>query len=133
MGNGVLGNSDRNPVNREAGARSADPRIAPYHVLDMSWTSLLMLRWYEELEPDERLLAYATRYGDALLRLQDARGFFPAWLERESLKPLGVLDDSPETSLSVTFLLALSRATGRSEYRDGRASRDGRCRDAHRS
>jgi hypothetical protein len=112
------GNSDRNPVNREAGSRSADPRIAPYHVLDMSWTSLLMLRWHEELEPDERLLAYATRYGDALLRLQDARGFFPAWLDRETLKPLGVLDDSPETSLSVTFLLALSRATGRSDYRD---------------
>ena len=111
------GNSDRNPVNREAGARSADPRIAPYHVLDMSWTSLLMLRWYEDLEPDERLLAYATRYGDALLRLQDSRGFFPAWLERESLKPLGVLDDSPETSLSVTFLLALARATGEDRYR----------------
>ena len=115
-GTAFWGNSDRNPVNREAGARSADPRIAPYHVLDMSWTSLLMLRWYEELEQDERLLAYATRYGDALLRLQDTRGFFPAWLERESLKPLGVLDDSPETSLSVTFLLALSRATGKEEY-----------------
>jgi hypothetical protein len=112
------GNSDRNPVNRLAGSRSADPGIAPYHVLDMSWTSLLMLRWHEELEPDERLLAYATRYGDALLKLQDARGFFPAWLERETLKPLGVLDDSPETSLSVTFLLALSRATGKTEYRE---------------
>ena len=112
------GNSDRNPVNRVAGSRSADPRIAPYHVLDMSWTSLLMLRWHEELEPDERLLAYATRYGDALLRLQDERGFFPAWLDRETLKPLGVLDDSPETSLSVTFLLALTRVTGKSDYRD---------------
>jgi hypothetical protein len=117
-GTAFWGNSDRNPVNRLAGSRSADPRIAPYHVLDMSWTSLLMLRWHEELEPDERLLAYATRYGDALLRLQDGRGFFPAWLDRETLKPLGVLDDSPETSLSVTFLLALSRATGKSSYRD---------------
>jgi hypothetical protein len=112
------GNSDRNPVNREAGSRSADPRIAPYHVLDMSWTSLLMLRWHEGLEPDERLSAYAARYGDALLRLQDKRGFFPAWLDRETLKPLGVLDNSPETSLSVTFLLALARSTGRSDYRD---------------
>jgi hypothetical protein len=112
------GNSDRNPVNRLAGSRSADPRIAPYHVLDMSWTSLLMLRWHEELEPDERLLAYATRYGDALLGLQGESGFFPAWLDRESLKPLGVLDDSPETSLSATFLLTLSRATGKDVYRD---------------
>jgi rhamnogalacturonyl hydrolase YesR len=84
----------------------------------MSWTSLLMLRWHEGLEPDERLSAYAARYGDALLRLQDKRGFFPAWLDRETLKPLGVLDNSPETSLSVTFLLALARSTGRSDYRD---------------
>ncbi|HEY7818850.1 MAG TPA: hypothetical protein VIG29_11565, partial [Vicinamibacteria bacterium] len=111
------GNSDRNPVNRLAGSRSADPRIAPYHVLDMSWTALLMLRWHEELEPDERLLAYARRYGDALLGLQDEKGFFPAWLDRDTSKPLGILDDSPETSLSVTFLLALSRATGDEKYR----------------
>jgi hypothetical protein len=111
------GNSDRNPVNRLAGSRSGDPRIAPYHVLDMSWTSLLMLRWHEELEPDERLLAYARRYGDALLGLQDEKGFFPAWLDRDTSKPLGILDDSPETSLSVTFLLALSRATGDEKYR----------------
>jgi hypothetical protein len=112
------GNSDRNPVNREAGARSADARIAPYHVLDMSWTALLMLRWYDELEEDERLLRYASRYGDALVRLQDARGFFPAWLDKETLRPLAILSDSPETSLSVTFLLALSDATGRAPYRD---------------
>jgi hypothetical protein len=111
------GNSDRNPVNRLAGSRSADPRIAPYHLLDMSFTSLLMLRWHEELEPDERLLDYARRYGDALLGLQDEKGFFPAWLDRDRLKPLGILDDSPETSLSVTFLLALSRATGEEKYR----------------
>jgi rhamnogalacturonyl hydrolase YesR len=112
------GNSDRNPVNRDAGARSADARIAPYHVLDMSWTALLMLRWHDELEKDERLLGYASRYGEALVRLQDARGFFPAWLDRETLKPLGILDDSPETSLSATFLLALSKATGKDSYRD---------------
>ncbi len=111
------GNSDRNPVNRDAGLESADVRIAPYHVLDMSWTALLMLRWNEELEKDPRLVAYAHRYGDALMQLQDSRGFFPAWLGRGDLKPLQVLDDSPETSLSVTFLLELSRMTGDDAYR----------------
>jgi hypothetical protein len=112
------GNSDRNPVNRLAGSRSADVRIAPYHVLDMSFTALLMLRWLEELEPDERLREYARRYGEALVRMQDSRGFFPAWLDRETLEPIGILDDSPETSLSVTFLLALAKATGAPTYRD---------------
>ena len=92
------GNSNRNPIARDAG-------IAPYHILDMSWTALLMLTWYEELEKDERLLGYALEYADALIRLQDEKGFFPAWLDHQSLRPLGILDDSPETSMSVTFLL----------------------------
>ena len=45
-----------------------------YHILDCSWTCLLMLRWYQELEQDERLLNYARDYGDRLLTLQDSQG-----------------------------------------------------------
>ncbi|RAP75649.1 hypothetical protein [Paenibacillus montanisoli] len=105
------GNSNRNPVS------DVHPvRTAPYHVLDMSWTALLMLRWYEELEKDERLYDYAVRYADALLGLQDERGFFPAWLDHETLEPLGILDDSPETAMSVTFLLKLYALTGTEAY-----------------
>lgn len=96
------GNSNRNP---------ADPwgsiAEAPYHVLDMSWTALLMLRWHDEIEPDPRLMEYAVRYADALLALQDEKGYFPAWLDQETLAPLDILRESPETSLSVTFLLKL--------------------------
>ncbi|MBB6735657.1 hypothetical protein [Cohnella zeiphila] len=96
------GNSNRNPVLPWGSIGQA-----PYHVLDMSWTCLLMLRWYEELEPDPRLLAYAEHYAEALMSLQDEDGFFPAWLEREGMQPIEVLAQSPETSLSVTFLLKL--------------------------
>ena len=72
------GNSDRNPINRPAGERgTSDVSIAPYHVLDMSFTGLLMLRWYQELDNDVRLIRYARTYGNSLLELQDARGFFP--------------------------------------------------------
>lgn len=46
------GNSNRSP--RDHGIFSDW-----YHVLDCSWTALLMLRWYQELEKDERLLDYA--------------------------------------------------------------------------
>jgi hypothetical protein len=112
------GNSNRNPVNRPPNQpRNRDPGIAPYHVLDMSWTALLMLRWYEELEGDDgRLLSFARTYAESLLTLQDHEGFFPAWLDKTTLKPLGILDRSPETSMSVTFLLRLGEVTGEERY-----------------
>ena len=112
------GNSDRNPVNRPSGkSRIRDAGIAPYHILDMSWTALLMLRWHQELDEDKRLLEYAENYAENLLDLQDESGFFPAWLNKDTLKPLGILDQSPETSMSVTFLLKLAEITGREKYK----------------
>ena len=105
------GNGNRNPYNRDA-------RFAPFHLLDMSFTSLLMLRWYEELEKDERLPRYVEPYAKALLKLQDEKGFFPAWLDTETLKPLDLLTDSPETSMSVTFLLKMYQTTGDRIYKD---------------
>ncbi|MDI9434122.1 MAG: hypothetical protein QM570_20590 [Planctomycetota bacterium] len=89
-----------------------------YHVLDASWTALLMLRWYEDLERDERLLRYACAYADRLLSLQDAEGFFPGWLHPETHQPGPVMNRTPETSMSVTFLLKLSEMTGRIKYGD---------------
>ena len=103
------GNSNRNPITR-------DPKLAPLHILDMSWTTLLMLRWYDELEKDERLVNFATKYAESLLKLQDEKGFFPGWLDNESLKPIGILDDSPETSMSVTFLLKIAQITSEQKY-----------------
>ena len=64
-------NSDRTP---------GEHGITPdwFHVLDMSWTALLMLRWNEELEKDVRLVDYARAYGERLLTLQDATASSPA-------------------------------------------------------
>jgi rhamnogalacturonyl hydrolase YesR len=104
------GNSNRNPYSR-------DPSRSPFHILDMSWTALLMLRWYEELEADERLLNYAKLYGDALVAIQDEKGYFPAWLDIETLQPMDYLNDSPETSMSVTFLLKLAQLTKNEKYK----------------
>ena len=86
--------------------RSLGRSLLAYHVLDMSWTAPLMLRWHDELEPDPRLLAYAVRYADALVALQDEKGYFPAWLDQDTLAPLDIIRESPETSLSVTFCLS---------------------------
>ena len=44
-----------------------------YHILDSSWTCFLMLRWYDELEKDPRLLDYCVAYADKLISLQDDR------------------------------------------------------------
>ena len=107
---GYWSNSNRTPIER-----GIDESWV--HILDASWTTLNMVRWYTELEPDPRLLDYATRYAEKLLTLQDADGFFPAWLHPETLEPSPMLAQSPETSLSVTFLLALAAATGDSRYR----------------
>lgn len=104
------GNSNRNPY-------TSDARKAPFHILDMSWTATLMLRWYDELEKDQRLLDYARSYADALLKKQDVRGFFPGWLDVETLQPMQHLNDSPETSMSVTFLLKLWELTKDQKYR----------------
>jgi hypothetical protein len=100
--------------NRTPKERGIDDRW--YHILDASWTTLNMVRWYQELEQDPRLLDYANRYADKLLTLQDREGFFPAWLHPDSLTPSHMLAQSPETSLSVTFLLALAEATGEPRY-----------------
>ncbi len=104
-------NSDRCP--REYG-------ITPdwVHVLDMSWTALLMLRWHDELEKDARLVDYARAYGERLITLQDAAGFFPGWLHPETHAPGPVMNQTPETSLSVTFLLKLAEVTGEAKFRE---------------
>jgi len=105
------GNSNRNPY-------TWNPRESPFHILDMSWTGLLMLRWYDELEKDVRLLDFAENYAKSLLKTQYPNGFFPAWLSLDRLEPMEHLNDSPETSLSVTFLLKLHELTGKQEYKE---------------
>lgn len=106
-----FGNSNRNPS-------SWDPRQSPLHILDMSYTAWLMLTWYDELEKDKRLLDYAASYAEGLLQIQDDKGFFPAWLSPDSQEPMEALKQSPETSMSVTFLLKLFDITKDIRFRD---------------
>ncbi len=103
-------NSDRTPLEHGITANWA-------HVLDMSVTALAMLRWYDELEKDPRLLEYARAYGERLLRLQDERGFFPGWLHPTTQTPGPVMNRTPESSLSATFLLKLADLAGEVKYR----------------
>lgn len=88
-----------------------------FHILDASYTGLLMLRWHDELEADARLLDKATAYADTLLELQREDGFFPGWLHPDTLAPGPVMNRTPETSMSVTFLLKLADVTGQEKYK----------------
>ena len=99
-----FGNSDRNPFGLSL-------KKAPRHILDMSFTAYFMLIWYDELEHDERLKEYCTRYAHRLISLQDEEGFFPGWVD-DMGKPMGVLDKSPESAMSAAFLIKFSRIFG---------------------
>lgn len=109
------GNSNRNPLSERTFEN------APYHIADMSFTAYLMLVWYDELDGDERLLAYVRPYADKLVSLQK-NGFFPGWLDAEKHQPMGFLDESPESSLSVTFLLKAYELFGNAIYLDSALS-----------
>jgi hypothetical protein len=104
-----FGNSNRNPY-------TWDARVSPYHILDMSFTANQMLLWYDELEKDQRLLNYTIRYADALVDKQTEDGFFPGWLDPVTLEPMHHLNQSPESAMSVTFLLNLFRITRDDQY-----------------
>lgn len=107
--NHFFGNSNRNPYTTSLAA-------SPKHILDMAWTALHMLTWYEELEKDERLLAYSKRFADWLLILQDEQGYYPAWIADDN-SILPELRQSPESAVCVTFLMKLFQITGAEAYR----------------
>ncbi len=110
-------NAQQNPLRDPKDSPSQKLKTAPFHLADMSTTGLWMLRWYEELDKDSRLLAYAKKYAAEMLTRQDNRGFFPAWVHHIHLYPLAGLARSAESSVSVTFLLKLHDVTGEEKYK----------------
>jgi hypothetical protein len=103
---GAWGFSDRRPPGHENFA----------HLLDMSWTCYWMTRWYEDIEPDERLADYSETYGKRLITLQNEDGSFPAWVHTETGDKSPYLVDSGETALHVWFLLRLNRIRPNPDY-----------------
>jgi hypothetical protein len=54
-----------------------------FHLMDMSWTMYQLLRWHQDLEPDQETLGRARSYAAALGRVQRADGGLPAYVDRE--------------------------------------------------
>jgi hypothetical protein len=103
---GTWGFSDRRPLGHENYA----------HLLDMSWTCYWMTKWYEDIEPDERLADYSEAYARRLISLQNEDGSFPAWVHTETGHKSPYLMDSGETAMHIWFLMRLHRIRANSAY-----------------
>ena len=86
------------------------------HLLDASWTCWWLLKWYRDVRADERILPFATRYAERLLKLQREDGAFPAWVRADGTGVSPYLTESPETSAHVMLLGLLHRLRPDSRY-----------------
>ncbi len=85
-----------------------------YCIPDMCWTAYWMLKWYSNLEKDERLLEKAKRLGETLKKQQLPSGAIPTWIRIKDGKfvPDEDLKESTGTSAAVYFLAELYKFTG---------------------
>lgn len=103
-------NSNRNPFTNAPGQ-------SPKHILDMAFLCYYMLVWYEELERDDELLNYVIRFADKLVTIQNRNGFYPTWVDNDG-SSLGVLENSPETSMAAATLIKLYSLTNNVKYKN---------------
>lgn len=87
-----------------------------FNTFDMSWAAYWVLRWYEDLVPDERAVTFARSYGGFLLDQQLPSGAIPSWIAQGNLSIDPHLRESAQTAASVLFLAELVRATGEDRY-----------------
>jgi hypothetical protein len=92
------------------------------HLLDASWTCYWLLKWYRDIDRDERILPYVKAYVKTLLSLQREDGGFPAWVKPETLECSPFLSESPETSMHAMLLCLLQEIDPETEV-VGRAER----------
>lgn len=104
--NGSWGHSNRRPANHED----------YYHLLDMSWTCIWMLKWWENIDPDQALLDYTVTYANRLIDLQNSDGSFPAWIHEQTEEKSPYLKQSAETAMHVWLLTKLYRLTNQDSY-----------------
>ena len=89
-----------------------------YHTVDCSWNAYWMLRWYADVEPDERLVRFASRYADFLVRQQTLSGAIPSFfrLQEGGAAADPLLSHNVGTSASGALLAALYLVTRKPEY-----------------
>jgi hypothetical protein len=90
-----------------------------YHTLDCSWTCYWLLRWNEDLEPDNRTIPFCERYAEFLIANQLDSGCIPSWFKMDTLEPIETFRDlNAETTCNALFLAELYRVTKEEKYLD---------------
>src|SRR4029077_1743486 len=89
---------------------------ASYHTMDMSWVAYTVLRWIQDLDADDRALAFARAYGDFLLQHTLPNGAVPSWFDGDDLAIDPHLRESAQTSASALFLAELAWVTRAEKY-----------------
>ena len=92
-----------------------------YHAFDMAWTSYWLLKWHNEIDPEDgRVLPNCIALGDFLCRNQQDSGFIPSFYnaDLEPRKGCGLNKESAEPAACAVFLLELYRTTQTAPYLD---------------
>jgi hypothetical protein len=87
-----------------------------FNTFDMGWAAYWVLRWYQDLEPDKRCLAFAANFADFLLDIQLSSGALPSWVEDETGDIDPHLRESAQTSSPALLLAELAGITGNDRY-----------------
>jgi hypothetical protein len=93
--------------------------FSSFNTFDMGWAAYWVLRWYQDLEEDQRALSFGKAYGDFLLRHQLASGAIPSWISTDKMRVDPHLRESAQTSASLLFLAELAGITGDQRYLHG--------------
>jgi hypothetical protein len=85
--------------------------VREYHLPDNAWTGWWMLRWYEELDRDARLLDRAKQIGSAFRESQLESGAIPGWVRVRptGATPSATLRESAQSAAPAMFLARLGR------------------------
>lgn len=99
-------NSNRGPGNAKE----------KYHLADMSWTCLWLLKFYDECDSNLDILNFVYNFSDKLLTYQNERGAFPAWIDTETFDIDNVLKESAETGIHSWLLFKIYRKNKDERY-----------------
>jgi hypothetical protein len=86
------------------------------HLLDSSWTCFWLLKWYKDVNNDDRILSYVNNYVERLITLQREDGGYPAWINPDAMVSSPYLIESPETSIHAMLLCLLYEVDSEKNY-----------------
>ena len=92
-----------------------------YHAFDMAWTSYWLLKWHNEINPeDERILPNCVALGDFLCSKQHDSGFIPSYYNADLTvrEDCGLNKVSAEPAACAVFLLELYKTAQVPRYLD---------------